>query len=204
MKNPIRLPWWFSKAIFESVLIVFSILAALAVAEYQEDRELKRLVSNSLSSFRYEIDQNKNRIDDLYPFHVGLQSVLKDLEQKEGSRSIEEFRNILEGFHSAVLLTTAWDTALATGALSRMDYGTVSALSLTYSIQNRFQELQSTGLKELRTFTRLQNENTPALTYAARQYLSDITSAEEELQVVYQQALQLIDGGENDANSPKL
>lgn len=78
MSYSIKLPWWFSKAIFESVLIIFSILAALAVAEYQEDRELERLVSNSLSSFRYEIVQNRNRIDDLYPFHRGLQSVLTD------------------------------------------------------------------------------------------------------------------------------
>lgn len=194
---------WFSRTLFESALIVISILLALAVAELQQDRELERLVARSLASFEYEISQNRNRIDDIYPFHLGLHSVLTELEAKEGSGSAEEFRNILDSFQSAVLLTSAWETALATGALTHMDYEIVSALSLTYGIQNRFQELHNSGLRELLSVANLSNENMAATTYAAVRYMGDVTRAENELRVVYQQALELIetvveDGAENE------
>ena len=56
---------WFSRTLFESVLIVISILLALTVAEVQEERELEQLVVRSLTSFENEISQNRNRIDDI-------------------------------------------------------------------------------------------------------------------------------------------
>jgi len=196
---------WFSRTLFESVLIVISILLALTVAEVQEERELEQLVVRSLTSFENEISQNRNRIDDIYPFHLGLHSVLTELEAKEGGGSAVEFRNILDSFQSAVLLTSAWETALATGALTHMDYEIVSALSLTYSIQNRFQELHNSGLRELLSAANLSNENMPATTYAAIRYMGDVTRAESELQVVYQQALELIEmDGEDGAENEEL
>ncbi len=191
---------WFSRTLFESALIVISILLALGVAEVQEERERGRLVARSLTSFANEVSQNKNRIDDIYPFHLGLQSVLRELEATKDTGSAEEFRNILDSFQSAVLLTSAWETALATGALTYMDYETVSALSLTYSIQKRFQELHNTGLAELLSAGNLANENMSAMTYAAIRYMRDVTSAESELQVVYQQALERLGtNGEGEA-----
>ncbi len=190
---------WLSRTLFESVLIVVSILLALTVAEVQENRELEQLVARSLANFNYEISQNKNRIDDIHPFHLGLHSILMELQTKEDGGSAEDFRNILDSFQSAVLLASAWETALATGALTHMDYEIVSALSLTYSIQNRFQELHNTSLAELSSAAILQNENMSAATYAAIRYMRDVTMAENELQVVYQQALELIgtNGGDS-------
>ena len=194
---------WLSRTLFESFLIVISILLALTVAAVQEDREVEELVIRSLASFKYEISQNRSRIDDIYPFHLGLHSVLTELEAKEGSSSAEEFRNILDSFQSAVLLTSAWETALATGALTHMDYEIVSALSLTYSIQNRFQEMHNTGLGDLLSAENFLKENLAATTFVAIRYMGDVTRAESELQVVYQQALELIepdseDGAENE------
>ena len=189
---------WLSRTLFESFLIVISILLALTVAAVQEDRELEQLVERSLANFEYEISQNRSRIDDIYPFHLGLHSVLTELDAKEGTGSAVEFRNILDSFQSAVLLTSAWETALATGALTHMDYEIVSALSLTYSIQNRFQELHHSGLRELLSAANLSNENMPATTYAAIRYMGDVTRAESELQVVYQQALELIETNDED------
>ncbi len=194
---------WLSRTLFESFLIVISILLALTVAAVQEDREVVELVARSLTSFEYEISQNRSRIEDIYPFHLGLHSVLTELEAKEGSGSAVEFRNILDSFQSAVLLTSAWETALATGALTHIDYEIVSALSLTYSIQSRFQELHNSGLRELLSAANLSNENMAATTYAAVRYMGDVTRAESELRVVYQQALELIEtivegGAENE------
>ena len=140
---------WLSRTVFESMLIVISILGALGVQDWQVSREVDRLIERSLVSFEIEITQNKNRIEDLYPFHRGLQSLLLEIDTESNPDSAEELRNVLNSFQSAVLLTSAWDTALATGALAQMDYELVFALSLTYSIQEQFRALYNSGLVEL-------------------------------------------------------
>ena len=198
-KKRLEMPVWISKTLFESMLIVLSILLALAVAEYQEDDELEQLIVKSLASFEHEIVQNKSRIEDIYPFHVGLQSILSELQAQDGAISAEELREVVDSFQSTVLLTSAWDTAVATGALSSMDYQAVSALSLTYSIQRRYQDLNNAGVAELINATKMGDENRSTAVYIALRYMREVTTAEQELRAVYQQALELIQENRNAA-----
>ncbi len=180
---------WLSRTIFESMLVVMSILLALGVREWQDTRVTQQLINRSLESFERELTQNKNRIEALYPYHVGLQSVLAELQVESHPDSERELRNVLNGFQSAVLLTTAWDTALATGALSDMDYELVYALSLTYSLQDRFRTLYNSGLIDLLN-SNTTSETAPTLAYAASRYVNDITTAEGDLLAAYQEALE--------------
>jgi len=180
---------WLSRTIFESMLVVMSILLALGVREWQDSRVTQQLINRSLDSFERELTQNKNRIEALYPYHVGLQSVLAELQVESHPDSERELRNVLNGFQSAVLLTTAWDTALATGALSDMDYELVYALSLTYSLQDRFRTLYNSGLIDLLN-SNTTSETAPTLAYAASRYVNDITTAEGDLLAAYQEALE--------------
>ena len=183
------------------MLIVFSILLALGVAQWQQDRQVTQLVERSLRIFESELTQNRNRIEDLYPFHLGLQSLLLEQEVESHPDKLPELREVLDSFESAVLLTSAWDTALATGALAQMDYEVVFALSLTYSIQDRFQTLYNSGLIETLSTT-VSSESAVGLSYAAIRYVNDVTSAESELLAVYQQALELFEP--DSANSEEL
>ena len=192
---------WLSRTVFESMLIVFSILLALGVAQWQQDRQVTQLVERSLRIFKSELTQNRNRIEDLYPFHLGLQSLLLEQEVESHPDKLPELREVLDSFESAVLLTSAWDTALATGALAQMDYEVVFALSLTYSIQDRFQTLYNSGLIETLSTT-VSSESAVGLSYAAIRYVNDVTSAESELLAVYQQALELFEP--DSANSEEL
>jgi hypothetical protein len=171
------------------MLVVMSILLALGVREWQDSRVTQQLINRSLESFERELTQNKNRIEALYPYHVGLQSILAELQVESHPDSERELRNVLNGFQSAVLLTTAWDTALATGALSDMDYELVYALSLTYSLQDRFRTLYNSGLIDLLN-SNTTSETAPTLAYAASRYVNDITTAEGDLLAAYQEALE--------------
>jgi hypothetical protein len=56
---------------------------------------------------------------------------------------------MLEGFQSAILVSTAWETAVATGALGYMGYDVVAGLSLTYNLQDRLAALNRSGLNDL-------------------------------------------------------
>ena len=184
---------WLSRTVFESMLIVLSILLALGVRAWQDERGVSQLIERSKTSFERELTLNKKTIDDLYPFHQGLQSLLAELEVESHPDKAHELRNILDSLQpEANLLTTAWDTALATGALAQMDYELVYALSLTYSFQERFRTLYNSGLID-QLSSNVTEDRAPTLAYAAFRYVNGVTLRESELLAAYQQALEALE-----------
>ena len=186
---------WLPQVIFESALIVVSILVALGLDEWREKREDDQTVQQALANFVREIGQNQSRIDDAAPFNQGLLNVLKSRSEHNGIGSVDEFVNMVESYAPVVLQSTAWETALATGSLAKMDYNLVSALSLTYSLQNRYQVATRTGFAELTSPQNLSEEKLDLAIYNSVRYLGDITGMETELGVIYSEAASIIRGG---------
>ena len=186
---------WLPQVIFESALIVVSILVALGLDEWREKREDDQIVQQALANFVREIGQNQSRIDDAAPFNQGLLNVLKSRSEHNGIGSVDEFVNMVESYAPVVLQSTAWETALATGSLAKMDYNLVSALSLTYSLQNRYQVATRTGFAELTSPQNLSEEKLDLAIYNSVRYLGDITGMETELGVIYSEAASIIRGG---------
>ena len=182
---------WISRVLVESVLVVGSILLALGLDEWNEDREFEDLASRSLVNFEREIQQNRLRLEDVTPFHVGLRDVLANMDAGGADVPATTIRNILEGFQPALLVSTAWETAVATGALGYMDYDVVSGLSLTYSLQERLVTLNRSGLNDL-LMGGLRNGEPDLLVYTANRYMRELTEAEQGLQGVYDLVLGLI------------
>ena len=187
-----KLASWLPRTIVESALIVISILLALALDEWQEDLEIQELIDRSIVNFQNELTQNKSRIEDIGVYHRGVLQVLQRRTFTSDSESLEEFRNIMEALQPIVLTSSAWATAVATGALGRMDYELVSALTLTYNTQLRFDDDYRSTLRLLLSPINLNQENLPITTYNAGRFVTDVTSAESELSVYYAQTLELI------------
>ncbi len=187
-----KLASWLPRTIVESALIVISILLALALDEWQEDLEIQELIDRSIVNFQNELTQNKSRIEDIGVYHRGVLQVLQRRTFVSDSQSLEEFRNIMEALQPIVLTSSAWATAVATGALGRMDYELVSALTLTYNTQLRFDDDYRSTLRLLLSPINLNKENLPITTYNAGRFVTDVTSAESELSVYYAQTLELI------------
>ena len=145
----------------------------------------------SLQSFVIEIQLNKARIEDISPFHEGIKSVVTR-RATDGFKNVTEFRNILEGFQPAVLLSSAWDTAVATGILAQMDYEVASVLSQTYGIQTRFSDLNTFGNNSLMRSGAMNPENLDIAVSNAVRYLNEVTQAEAELQAAFQVVLEHI------------
>lgn len=183
---------WLQRVLVESVLIVLSILFALGLDEWRDDRQDEETVQLALSNFASEIQQNQARIDDAAPFNRGLQSVLRNHYESDDIASVDDFVNMLQSYTSVVLQSTAWETALATGSLAKMDYNLVSALSLTYSLQNRYQLASRSGMAELMSPQNLSEERLKLAVYNSIRYLDDITSMEEELDVIYSEAFSIL------------
>jgi len=182
---------WLPRALVESVLIVVSILFALALDQWQEDQEIQELIDRSITNFVNEVTQNRSRIEDVGAYHRGVQQILKRRSANGGLGSIE-FRNIMEALQPIVLTSSAWETAVATGALGRMDFELVSALTLTYNTQQRFDDNYRSILRTLLTPNSLQKQNLELTTYNASRFVADVTAAESELSVYYQQTLNIL------------
>ncbi len=198
---------WLPRVLFESTLIVLSILVALGLDEWRENREDEENVQLALSNFASELQQNQARIEDAAPFNRGLRNVLRNRYQTDDIRSVDEFVNMIESYVPVVLQSAAWETALATGSLAKMEYSLVSALSLTYSLQNRYQLVSRSGMTELTSPQNLSEEKLNLAVYNSIRYLDNITSLEEELGVIYEEAFLVIQPGratETDAENRQV
>ncbi len=182
---------WISRVLVESLLVVGSILLALALDEWNEGQDYQDLATLSLVNFEREIQQNRLRLEDVTPFHVGLRDVLANMDAGGAAVSTTTIRNILEGFQPALLVSTAWETAVATGALGYMDYDVVAGLSRTYNLQEQLVTLSRSGMNDL-LMGGFRSGETDLLIYTANRYVRELTEAEQGLQVVYDLVLGLI------------
>lgn len=179
---------WLPRVMFESMLIVVSILFALYLDEWRDDRQDAENIEDALAYFVSEIQQNRARVEDAAPFNQGLRHVLSRRQEVHAIESVETFVNIFESYNPVVLQSTAWETAIATGALAKMDYKLVSALSLTYSLQNRYQQVSQNGMAEMTSPQNLSEEKLDLAVYNAIRYLDTVTGMETELGAVYAEA----------------
>jgi hypothetical protein len=181
-------PEWLLRVSVESVLIMMSILLALAVDEWQEGRDFEVLAHQSLQIFAQEIEQNLAIMNDVVPYHVGLQQVVAEMAAEP--ERVVDVHSIVEGMQPTVLLNMAWATALATGAFRHMDVNTVSKLSRMYSLQERFRDQITFARPELFVTAATTPEQKLEQMQHALMYLNDVVRAEQELRGVYLLALE--------------
>jgi hypothetical protein len=179
-------PEWLLRVSIESLLIVMSILLALAVDQWRENRNNRLLALQSLEIFERELERNLARLDDVIPYHNGLRDVATEMAAEP--ERIVEVRSLMEGLRPVVLQNTAWEAALATGALRHIDVETVAALSWTYSNQERFREELRVGAPRMvpgagANLTEVQQ---------AVAYLTEMTRSEQELHGYYVEALETL------------
>ena len=183
---------WLPQVIIESVLIVVSILVALGLDSWRQNREDEEFVRTALSNFEIEIRQNQARVEDAAPFNMGLRLVLSQHYGVGDIDTVDEFVNMVEIYSPAELQSTAWDTALATGSLAKMEYSLVTALSLTYSLQDRYDRSTRSGISDLISPQYLSEDTLKLAIYNSIRFLDDVTGMEAELGVTYIEASRII------------
>ena len=184
---------WLPQVTIESILIVVSILVALGLDSWREKRNDEEFVRTALSNFQIEIQRNQARIDDAAPFNQGLRDVLSQHYGVGDINTIDEFVSMVESFSPAALQSTAWDTALATGSLAKMEYSLVSALSLTYRLQERYDSSTRSGMNDLTSPQYLSDDKLKLAIYNSIRFLDDVTGMEAELGIIYVEASRVIE-----------
>jgi hypothetical protein len=134
----------------EAFLIVFSVLLALAVDEWRQDRADRQLVARIQETIHDELVRNRAIIVGRLPYHEMMsystqRFVQQNLLSGKGDLLGERRPEMKElGFDTSRGLATAgtlgrtgWELALNSGALEHMDYKTMVALSQAYAKQEQ-------------------------------------------------------------------
>jgi hypothetical protein len=195
---------WLPRVLFESLLIIVSILVALGLDQWRDNRQNAENIEKALSNFLSEMQQNKAGIDDVAPFNQGLQHVLSRRQEVSAIDSVTQFLSMIDSYNPVVLRSTAWETAVATGALAKMDYNLVSVLSLTYSLQSRYQEFTREGMNGLTSPQNLSADKLDLAVYNAIRYLDDVTRMETELGGFYAEAIAVVQSALDSPNGETI
>ena len=132
-------PHWVDLAV-QSAMIVLSVLLALAASNWADARKQQRLGDQALQSFAQEIRANRARVARLLPYHDSLAVAARKADSVRSVHSYADWQHAYpawSGFAPPDLTTAAWQSALATGALTNIRYDRVAALSNVYTIQNK-------------------------------------------------------------------
>jgi hypothetical protein len=178
-----------SRLLLESMLIVSSILLAFALNRWWEAHQDRLLADRALATFAQEIEQNRDNLLRVMPYHRGLHDLFAGLSAAGTIRTFEDVRELegFDGFQPAFLTTTAWHTAIATGALVHMDYDIVRELSALYTFQDRYTDYSD--LRHLVAPGALADANIAAALFSAEIYLIDVISGAQHLVALYDRLL---------------
>ncbi len=189
-----RKPAWLAEVIVQSIAVTVSILLALWVDQWKQHRAARELATESMSNFATEIRQNEARVDDILLYHEGLRSILQKAEKSHSIRTQAEFQSSvgIDGLRPPFLLQTAWQTATLTGALTHLDYETVRALSLTYTLQDRFREDSRAGFQSMMQASNFKPGDADLAVRSADNYLREVVTSENDLHATYEQAEQVL------------
>lgn len=192
---------WAPRAVFESLLIVFSVVLALGVTNWAEDRRTAHRVSEMRAFLIEEIRLNRTTLRDPYwlPHHERLNRIVGSAAMMEspGRANAEAaMAAVFEtGIHVGGPRDTVWRGFEASGLMSEMDPQEIFLLSDIY----RTQELLSgadAGINGslgdiLQGFE--DGSGIRAGLMRVHLYLSDVVAAERDLIVKYDAALARLD-----------
>ena len=142
-ESPIR------RFLFESALIVFSILLALAVNQWADSRKQRQLTDHALTAIHTEIVQNADRIRERRPYHLSLESELKHADSIGNVHRYSDLKHAApdwSGFENPELDETAWQSAMTLGVAPNLGFDTLQTLSRLYGLQTRFDQYNSAAI----------------------------------------------------------
>jgi hypothetical protein len=129
--------------LLESFFVVLGVVLALATNEWRQGQVERRRAVTALESIREELAANRQAVLGSVNYHGRLMDTLSKFRQASppGDRAAAapDIRLFSQGFvHPAAVLTTAWETAVATDAVRHMAHDDVLALARMYEQQRSY------------------------------------------------------------------
>jgi hypothetical protein len=187
---------WFVRALFESALIIVSIVAALAVNEWRDQRQLEVQAREARIAFAGEIQANRESLmsEKLgLPYHQRLLERYRDVS-KGPTITAADLQPIYDELGGGVtvlpLREAVWRSLSGTDVLRRLDQRDLFLLAEIY----RQQEVIDDHTRAMYAAWRQVNSDADSPGYikdsvrSIRAYLADVIGAEERLRKLYEEA----------------
>jgi hypothetical protein len=184
---------WF----FEGALIVASVLLGFVLSEFREAQAERELTGRVLDGIKAEIEHNLSVLEPFVPMHTQWMAALANADTPEDNQTALQVWFAtrpplpLDGtspFPS--LRRSAWDAAVAGGALRLIDYDVAAALADVYGMQEQATaNVQRLATGALSTTAVYEAASRPASVRLLWLTLADIQSAEALLLSRYRQHL---------------
>jgi hypothetical protein len=182
-----------SELAVESGMIVLSVLLALAASNWADSRREDALVAQARTSFALELRANRTRVAKVLPYHQALTAAVLAVDSTGGVTSYAAWHQrvpIWSGFAPPDVAATAWQSAIATGALAHMRYPDVAAVSTAYTLQGKVDAFNASYIP-LFDFS---DPAMPATVRRMRAYMQTVVVYETALMADYDSALVRLDG----------
>jgi hypothetical protein len=125
--------------LFESALIVFSVLLALLLNEWRDARRQGALSETARAAIVAELERNRDIAERARQNHLKINKTLTDLAARGEKVTVEVASSGL--FNPANLVDTAWTSAQQTGAVDRWSFDSVLLVASVYERQAGYVEL---------------------------------------------------------------
>ena len=181
---------WLTQLIIQPIMIVLSILAALAVNNWQEKHARDKRVADAKTAFVNEITANKQLLRSAFylPHHQKLQA---DYDTAMRNNAPDPGTLFETGLHPAPLRDSAWRMLSGTATLMEMPSGLLLAITDIYRLQDTVEKRNENFMNAL--LTPRPDRDTPAyakdVAESIRLFLNGLVPAEEELLRYYDHAL---------------
>lgn len=172
-------------------MIVFSVLLALATSSWADTRKQQRLGDQALLSFAQEIRANRARVAAVMPYHDSLDVYATRADSAQSIHTYADWKRSFRGWSGFLppdLTTAAWQSALATGALSNIRYDRVASLANVYTVQNKLDAFNASYIP-LFDFS---DAVMPSTVRRMRAYSATVLSFERALIANYDETLKLV------------
>jgi hypothetical protein len=181
---------WLTQLLIQPIMIVLSILAALAVNNWQEARTKTKRVADARAAFVNEITANKQLLlsANYLPHHQKLKA---DYDAAMKSNAADPGTFFETGVHPTPLRDSSWRMLSGSATLMELPSGFVLALTDIYRLQDSVEKRNEgflNGLSAPRS-----DRETPAyakdVARSISMFLNDLVTAEEQLLRHYDHAL---------------
>ncbi len=181
---------WFLEITVQVILISLGVFIALLGDEWRERAQNRELAHDSLRRFRAEILENKNQVARVKDYHAEMRLKIREyLRAESGKRDAVGLR--LQGIQVVWFEHTAWDLALATGALGHIDSELAFNLARVYNAQKSYSQLTDGIIQTM--YVRPLGEDLVAFLRSLDVYYGDIVDTEPRLIEMYDAAIPMID-----------
>jgi hypothetical protein len=128
--------------LLEAFFVVLGVALALAANEWRQGQVDRRRADRALESIREELQTNRQAVLGSAQYHMQLMDTLIAIRRQTpavGDAPAPDVRMFSRGFvNPASLLSTAWETAVATDAIRHMSHDDVLVLARMYEQQRGY------------------------------------------------------------------